>query len=251
MNDSSDEKRLSVWDHLDDLRRVLFRCVVALGVTSTLTFVFSDWLLRWLMRPYERGLADALLKGGAPVLQTLYPSETFMLSFKIALVAGIVLALPVLLHQLWSFVAPGLKNQEKKALLPALFAGTGLFVVGALFAFYLVVPMALHFFWEYGTRMGVQTSWTVSHYIGFVLMFLLAFGAAFELPLVVVLLTVFGILEPATIAARRPYVIVGIFVVAAILTPPDVVSQISLALPMWVLFEGSLAVSQFLVRKKT
>lgn len=245
-----DEMRTSLWDHLEELRKVLFQSILALAITTTLSFFVSDFILRWLISPYRRAASWMHLADASPTLMTLYPSEAFMMSFRIALIGGVILALPVLLAQIWGFVSPALKPQEKGAILPALYAGTGLFLVGAVFAFYIVVPTALQFFWEYGKNMGVQTAWTLSHYLSFVLLFLLAFGLVFELPLVIILLVLFDVITPKSLAEKRPYIVVAIFIVAAVLTPPDVMSQLMLAGPMWLLFEGSLLVSRIWIRKE-
>ncbi len=236
------EERKPVWNHLDDLRKVLIRSVIALFVTSSLSFLFADFLLAFLLHPYQRLLADHHTSGG---LMTLEPTEAFMMSMRLALISGAVLALPLLVRFIWQFVAAGLYPKERKIILPILYTGTVLFIVGSLFAFYFVVPTALDFFWGYNLHLGLTPAWTISHYLGFVLTFLLAFGLAFELPMLVVGATRLGFVSTAALSASRPYVIVGIFIVGAILTPPNVLSQLALSLPMWGLFELSLLVSRW------
>src|SRR3989338_337657 len=244
------EERQNFWCHLGELRVVLIRIALTLAIATFLSFFFSDFLLRWLIGPYQQVLSWS--QGDAPsgALRTLYPAEAFLISLRISLIAGLILSLPLILYFLWSFVAPGLMPHEKKAILPSLYAGTGLFILGALFAFYFVVPVALRFFWEYGEGMGVAPAWTLVHYSGFVLMFLLAFGLAFELPLVTLLLCFFGVLSPDQLSSKRPHIIIGILILAAVMTPPDVVSQLMLAFPMWILFEASILLARFFLKKK-
>lgn len=226
---------MSFWNHLDELRRRLLKVVLMLGITTTFAFFAADWILAWLIQP-------------APLashpLTALQPTAVFVQSLRLSLMGGVILALPIILYQIWAFVSPGLSPKEAKAFVLSLYAGTLLFVLGILFAYCYVIPAALKFFWQYSEHLQVVPSWTIDHYISFVLMFLLAFGLAFELPLVLLLLVWLKIISPATLTAKRPYIIVGLAIVAAILTPPDVVSQISLLIPLWFLFEASLFIAK-------
>ena len=243
------EERKPVWGHLDDLRKVLVRSVIALFVTSSLSFLFADFLLGFLLKPYHTLLTSHHNTSGG--LMSLHPTESFMMSMHLALTSGVVLAFPLLVRFVWQFVGTGLYPKERKIVLPILYVGTALFILGSLFAFYFVVPKVLDFFWSYNLHLGIVPAWTVSHYLSFVLLFLLAFGLAFELPLLVVGATRLGFISTANLAVGRPYVIVGIFIVGAILTPPDVVSQLALSLPMWGLFELSLLIARWGEKKKT
>jgi len=223
--------------HLGELRKVLIRCILSLSIVSVVSFLFADFLLKVLLLPYQ---SLASLGATPPPLLTLQPAEGFLLSMKLALLAGVILSFPLLAYQVWHFISEGLYPREKRLFVPALYVGTGLFIIGALFAFYLVVPQALRFFWNYNLSLGVTPSWTITYYLNFVLMFLLAFGVAFEMPMVVVLVNQLGLITKDSLSAKRPYVIVAIFLVAGFLTPPDVLSQLALAFPMWGLFEVSL-----------
>lgn len=226
---------MSIWDHLGELRQRLVKSLIAVGITTTLSFLAADGLLAFLLKP-------APLKDQA--LTALQPAAVFTASLRISLIGGVVLSLPIILYQIWAFVVPGLSKREAKIFLTSLYAGSLLFVLGALFAYFYVVPTALNFFWKYSENLGVRPAWTIDHYINFVLMFLLSFGLAFELPIILILLVWLKIVKAKSLAEKRPYIIVFLAIVAAILTPPDVVSQILLLIPLWFLFEISLFISR-------
>lgn len=227
--------QLSFWDHLGEFRSRLLKIVLAVAIATGIAFGIADWLLAWLLKPSP-------LVGKS--LTALQPAAVFIQSLRLSLIGGVVLSLPVIFYQIWAFIAPGLSKREAKAFILSLYAGTGLFALGGLFAYFYVIPAALGFFWSYSERLAVIPAWTIDHYINFVLMFLVSFGLAFELPLVVILLVWLKIISPQTLVAKRPYIIVGLAILAAILTPPDVVSQILLLVPLWLLFEISLFVAK-------
>ncbi|MBI4125075.1 MAG: twin-arginine translocase subunit TatC [Deltaproteobacteria bacterium] len=225
----------SFWDHLDELRNRLLKAVLAVAGTTFFSFFFANHLLGWLVKPSPLG-PDGLT--------ALKPAAVFVESLRLSLVAGLLLALPVVLYQAWAFIRPGLSAKEGRAFVLSFYAGALLFIAGSLFAYYLVIPATLNFFWMYGEHLGVQQAWTIDHYISFVLMFLLSFGLAFELPVILVLLVWLNIVRTEQLRAKRPYIIVGLAILAALLTPPDAVSQVLLILPLWLLFEISLFVSK-------
>lgn len=228
---------MAIWEHLDELRGRLIKVLIFVALLTIGSFLGADWMLAWLLKP-------------APFqnqsLTSLQPAGVFVQSLRLALLAGVILALPILLHQVWRFISPGLQRKEQRVLLISLYAGTLLFGVGVLFAYYYVVPNALDFFWKYSQHLGVTPNWTIDYYLNFVLMFLISFGIAFELPLVLLLLIRFGVLTSEWLAAKRPHVIVLIAILAAALTPPDVVSQLMLGVPLWLLFEISLFLSKWI-----
>lgn len=226
----------SIWDHLDELRSRLLKMGAVILVMTLATFWAADWMLVWLLKP-------------APLhpqtLTSLQPAGVFLQSMRLALISGVVLSLPIVLSQVWGFISPGLVAAERKVMRITLYIGTLLFAAGVLFAYYGVVPKALQFFWSYSLHLGVQPSWTIDAYLNFVLMFLLSFGLAFELPLVLLLLIRFGVLKREWIMEKRPFVIVAIAIIAGVLTPPDVISQLMMGVPLWILFELSLFVSRW------
>lgn len=177
-------------------------------------------------------------RGNLRLMSALRPTETFMLSMKLSFFAGIILAFPLLLMYVLQFVLPGLHANEKRVLWPAMLVGFGLFLCGVLFAYYVVLPRALEFFYEWSGNLGVSNDWRIGEYISFATQFTLLFGLSFELPVVVMVLVKLGILSYETMSSTRTYAVLGIFVAAAVLTPtPDAFTLILMALPMLVLYE--------------
>ena len=174
-------------------------------------------------------------------LSSLRPTETFMLSMSLSFFAGIVVAFPLLLYFILQFILPGLHGHEKNVLWPALAIGFGLFLGGVLFAYFLVLPRALVFFFEWGNDMGISNDWRIGEYISFATQFTLLFGASFELPVVVMVLVKLGLLGYETMKKTRSYAIVAIFIIAAVLTPtPDIFTQCLMACPMLILYEACI-----------
>lgn len=230
--------------HLIELRNRLLRAVIAVFVIFAALFYFSDRIYSVVAKPLLVHLPH-----GATMIATEVASP-FLVPMKLTLVVAIFIAIPYLLYQLWAFVAPGLYAHEKRMILPLLISSTLLFYTGVAFAYFLVMPAIFKFFTTVAPK-GVTVMTDISHYLDFVLTLFLAFGAAFEVPIATILLVWAGVLTPKGLAAKRPYVIVGIFVIAAVLTPPDVFSQTMLAIPMWVLYELGIFFSRYFVRKQT
>ena len=170
-------------------------------------------------------------------------ASPFLTPFKLSLVLSFFVAMPYILHQIWSFIAPGLYINEKRVAAPLLISSVVLFYTGISFAFYIVFPLVFGFFTSVAPE-GVTVMTDINRYLDFVLKLFFAFGLAFEIPIATVLLIWTGATTPKSLATKRPYVIVGCFVIGMLLTPPDVISQILLALPMWLLFEIGLLVSK-------
>jgi sec-independent protein translocase protein TatC len=227
--------------HLLELRDRLLRGMVAVVVVLVVLLPFSNDIYTLLARPLLKHMPE-----GATMIATEVASP-FLIPFKLTLFAAIVLAIPFLLYQLWAFVAPGLYQNERRIMLPLLASSTVLFYLGMAFAYYVVFPLAFGFFTSTAPE-GVTVMTDISKYLDFVSVVFLAFGIAFEVPVATVLLVWVGVTTPDQLAAKRPYIVVGAFVVGAFLTPPDVISQTLLAVPMWVLFELGVAFSRFLPR---
>ncbi|MDP0490622.1 MAG: twin-arginine translocase subunit TatC [Verrucomicrobiota bacterium JB023] len=190
-------------------------------------------------------------KGRMVVMQSLNPTEGFMLSIKLAFFAGIVISFPLLLYYLLQFILPGLHEHEQKALFPALGIGFLLFLTGVLFAYFIILPNVLNFFYEYNGELGVQNDWRIGYYISFATQFVLIFGLAFELPVVVMTLVKIGILSHDMMKGTRSYAILAIFIIAAIITPtPDAFTLCLLAVPMYVLYEICIWLSYFHDKKE-
>jgi sec-independent protein translocase protein TatC len=233
-----DETRAPLLDHLIELRTRIIRALLALAVGFGICFYFADRILGFLVWP----LKQAFPEGEGQLIFTKLP-EVFFVELKVTLFAGFMLSFPVIANQLWAFVAPGLYAREKRAFLPFLIATPVLFLGGAALAYFVVMPLAFVFFLGFGGEAGglkVQALPSAGEYLGLVMQFILAFGMTFLLPVLLLLLHRAGIISRAQMVAARRYVIVGIFVIAAIVTPPDPSTQIILALPLLLLFEISL-----------
>jgi len=242
-----DETKAPLLDHLIELRRRLLICVWALFLSGAVCYYFSDKILGFLIQPLKDGFGTA---NGRLVYTKLY--EAFFVELKVALFGAFFVSFPIIANQLWMFVAPGLYAKEKRALLPFLMATPILFVGGAAFAYYLVMPTAFHFFLKFQGEAGgleLEALPSVDSYLSLVMQFILAFGISFLLPVLIMLLNRAGIVSRAQLAGARRYVIVGAVALAAVLTPPDVVSQLMLAVPLWLLYELSLIAIWFTDRR--
>lgn len=245
-----DDSKVPLLDHLIELRRRLLYCVIATGVCFAVCYYFSSEIFAILTKP----LVDAFgSEGGTLIYTKLY--EAFFVEIKVALFAAALLAFPVIVSQLWAFVAPGLYRREKRALLPFILATPLLFGAGASLAYFIVMPTAFRFFLGFQkaeTAEGLaQTALpTMESYLSFVMHFIFAFGIAFLLPVLLILLERAGIVQRATLVSGRRYAIVAAFVIAAIATPPDVISQLMLAIPLVLLYEISLVVIWFTERRR-
>jgi len=232
--------------HLLELRRRLLVSLAALVAASGVAFMFAREIFALLLIPYLRASEQVGARLSDSELQLIYtaPHEYFFTQIKLSLFAGAALAFPVLAFQFYRFVAPGLYRTERRVFLPFLLASPLLFAAGAALVFFVIMPLALQFFlgMEHGGGSGVdvQMMARVSEYLSFTMVLMLAFGLCFQLPVVVVLLARLGLVQPSGLRRGRKYVIVGIFFVAAFLTPPDVVSQLGLALPTLLLYEVSI-----------
>lgn len=243
-----DESTAPLLDHLIELRARLLKCVIALFLGFVLCFTFSDQLFAVLVHPLKQAFGSS---GGKLVYTKLY--EAFFVQVKVALFGAFFLSFPIIANQLWAFVAPGLYAKEKKALLPFLLATPVLFLAGASLAYFIVMPTAFHFFLEFqGTSSGLQIEALPSadSYLGLVMQFILAFGISFLMPVLLMLLNRAGIVSRTQLTGLRRYMFVAAFIVAAILTPPDVISQLMLALPLILLYEVTLAAIWLTDRKR-
>jgi len=216
--------------HLIELRDRLLRVVLAVVVIFLGLTPFANWLFTRLAGP----LTVHLPEGSSMV--AIDVASPFFTPFKLALVMSIFIAMPYILYQLWAFVAPGLYLHERKRVIPLLVSSTALFYIGAAFAYFAVFPLVFGFL-THTAPQGVEVMTDISRYLDFVLTLFFAFGIAFEVPVAVVLLVWTGVVKPQSLKEKRAYVVVGAFVIGMMLTPPDIISQTLLALPMWLLFE--------------
>lgn len=242
MNDSLDDNPQPLVAHLTELRDRLLRALLAVLVVFICLFPFANEIYSFISEPLR-----ALLPPGSSMIATEVASP-FLTPFKLTLVMAIFLAVPVILYQLWAFVAPGMYREEKRIAFPLLASSVVLFYAGAAFAYFVVFPLIFAFFTSIGpTDVAVMTD--INRYLDFVLKLFFAFGLAFEIPIAAVILIWSGITTPEALAQKRPYIIVGCFVFGMLLTPPDVISQSLLAIPMWMLFEVGVFFGRFVDRR--
>jgi len=240
-----DDSQAPLLDHLIELRRRLLFSAVALGLAFALCFYFSEKIFAFLVQP--------LLAAGQKRVIFTQIFEAFFVQIKVAFFAAMMLAFPVIANQLWQFVAPGLYRNEKRALFPFLLATPVLFIAGASLAYYVTIPVALHFLLGYqGDLGGVQQEAlpSVANYLSFVMQFLFAFGLAFLLPVLLMLLELAGIVTRRQLVDARRYSIVGAFAIAAVATPPDIGSQFLLAVPLIILYELALVAIWFTEKRR-
>lgn len=229
---SNAEEGQTLTGHLSELRDRLIRSLYAVAVTTVAAWNFSDQIMDLMVNPIRKFLPNGKLI-------FLNPMDMFMGHMKISLMVGVILALPILVYQVWKFVSPGLYEHERKYGAVFIGSGSGLFLVGAAFAYYLVLPTGLEFLLNFGNSSG-QAMITLPDYLSFFLTMILVFGASFELPLIIVILGLFGIVNQKFLREKRRYAVVLLATLAAIITPPDVLSMMMLLVPMWGLYEISI-----------
>jgi sec-independent protein translocase protein TatC len=253
------DEKMPFTEHLTELRKRIVISLAALLIGFVVCFSYSEEIFELLILPLKSEITFSIhypfvsliaSKIKNPALVFLAPAEAFWMHMKVSFVAGLVLSLPVILHQFWKFISPGLLLKEKKYLGPFVVSASLLFLFGAAFCFLLVLPFAMGFLLTYKTG-SMTPMLSVGSYVDFCLKFILAFGAVFELPIIIVLLTRMGIVTPKTLAKNRKYAILIAFMVAALLTPtPDAFNQTLMAVPMIVLYEAGILVSRLFIRKK-
>lgn len=226
----SDPEKQPFTAHLEELRSRLIKCFIAVAVGFLASYFFKEEIFRILTMPLMQAM-----KTGDHMIYTSLP-EAFFTFLKAAFICGLMVASPVILYQFWMFVAPGLYDREKGLLLPIVLLSTIFFVGGALFGYFVVFPIGFDFFLSFATD-TIRPMPSMKEYLGFASKFLLAFGLVFELPLLITFLAKLGIVSVSMLNRYRKFAILAIFIIAAILTPPDVVSQILMALPMIFLYE--------------
>lgn len=237
------EKPMSLLDHLNEMRWRLVRCLIAAAVGFCVCWAFVEPIFAVLVKPLLAVLPD----GGNAMYSTM--PEAFFIRMFVACIAGVFLASPVIFYQIWAFISPGLYEEEKLFIVPVAIISAVFFVGGALFCYNIVFPFAFQFFMSYNTEQ-IRVMPRISDYVDFVLKLLIAFGLIFEMPLFAFFLSRMGVLTAAMMRRARRYAILGIFIVAAILTPPDVLSQLLMAVPMLVLYEISVVVAAVFGKKK-
>jgi len=237
VNQSPEPQETTFISHLLELRDRLLRAVGAVLLLFLVVAPFANTLYEYLAAP----LMSVLPEGNTMI--STEPHGPFFVPFKFAFAFATAVAMPYLLYQLWAFVAPGLYDSEKRLAIPLLVSSSGLFYLGIMFAYFVVFPIIFKFFTSTAPE-GVAVMTDINAYLSFVLKLFFAFGLAFEVPVATVLMVKMGVTTTTSLAAKRPYIIVGAFVVGMLLTPPDLFSQTMLAIPVWILFEIGLYISK-------
>ncbi|MBN2333800.1 MAG: twin-arginine translocase subunit TatC [Deltaproteobacteria bacterium] len=234
---------MTLTEHLEELRRRLIACFVAVGLAFCGTYYFAKDLFQLLMAPLL-----AVMPPDQGLIFTGLP-EAFFTYLKVALVAAFFIAAPVILYEIWKFVAPGLYSEEKKYILPFVFFSTVFFAGGAMFGYYVVFPFGFRFFVGFATDF-IRPLPSVKEYFAFATRMLFAFGVVFELPVFSLFLARIGVINAAMLVRQRKYAFLGVFVISAILTPPDVLSQLMMAGPLMILYEISIIVARIFGKKE-
>ena len=246
MSEEGDRESLAegtLISHLIELRQRLLRAVIAVFVCFIPCAIFSDKLFTFVAMP----LIKKMPVGTSMIATSLI--SPFMAPLKLALFVAVFIVMPYVLYQVWAFVAPGLYKREKRFAVPLVVSSIVLFYAGVAFAYFVVFPLMFAFLTTTAPT-GVQVMTDISNYLDFVLLLFFAFGIAFEMPVATVLLAATGLVRVETMTKNRGYVILGIFVIAAFLTPPDALSQTAMALPMWLLYEVGIFLSRILLRER-
>jgi len=239
------ETTMSLGDHLEELRTRLIRALIGIVFGLVICLFFASKIIAFIEKPY----IDVM--GEQARLQTLAPADGFVSYVKIALISGLILSSPWVFYHLWLFVAAGLHHHERRYVYYAVPFSTILFVTGALFFIFVVAPITLGFLVKFNQKvLGVQSNFTFANYVSFVTMLMLVFGVAFQTPIAIFFLNRTGLVSIDSLRKSRKYVLLGIFIVAAMVTPPDVISQVTLAIPLYFLFELGILLSYFASRKE-
>ncbi|OQX22693.1 MAG: twin arginine-targeting protein translocase TatC [Desulfobacteraceae bacterium IS3] len=240
---TNEEEKLPFLAHLEELRQRLIVCSIAILIGFCIAYGFKEQLFRILMHP----LIAAMGKGEKLIFTGL--AEAFFTYLKVAFLGGLMLSSPVIIYEFWMFVAPGLYAEERRLMLPVVFLSSFFFIGGALFGYFIVFPLGFEFFLAFADE-NIQAMPSMKEYLSFSATMLLAFGVVFELPLVIIFLARLGVVSVEFLRKNRKYAILLIFIVAAILTPPDVISQIMMAIPLMILYEVSIVGSKIFGKKK-
>lgn len=236
------DKEESITSHLVELRqRVIYILVGVLGI-FLLCLPFSQTLFEQFAQPVIQSLSET------ENLIIRKPLDSFLIPLKLCLFLGVIFSLPWILYQIWGFVAPGLYQRERKIVVPLIISTTGLFYLGVLFAYFVVLPLAFQFLSNFAPQ-GTEYGPDIADYFSFVFTVFFAFGIAFEVPVATVLMVLVGVTDVQSLRAKRRYIVVGAFIFGMLLTPPDMISQTLLALPMWALFEIGLFIAARMEKK--
>ena len=238
----ADQKSMPFLDHLEELRLRLLKSLISILVGAIITFYFIDTIIEFLIKP-SRNLSTPM------ELQVLKVQGMFMIKWGIALIGGFVTSIPVLTYQLWKFIAPGLYLNERKYVAPLIFFTYLSFLIGLTFAYTIIIPFSLEFFTSIGMEM-IENNFSINYYFNFTTWLMVGSGLIFELPVLVFILSLIGLLTPAFMAHYRRHAVVIILILSAFITPPDPISLVLMSIPLMLLYEFSIGVSWLVKRKK-
>lgn len=243
MSAARQQEKMSIVQHLIELRNALLRSVIAIVVFFLVLFPFADDIYTFIAAPIVQAIPGSKLIAIGVI-------SPFLTPLKMSLILAIYVAMPYLLYQIWSFTAPALYRHEKKLILPLIISSTILFYIGLLFSFYIVFPVIFTFLSSVGPD-SVDFAPDIQYYLDFILKVSFAFGVAFEVPIATILLIIFGATTAERLKKNRAYIIIGSFALGMVLTPPDIISQVLIAIPIWLLFEVGLFVAPFFKVRET
>jgi len=253
MNANNEQNQSTISEHLLELRSRIIKSLIFFLLAFIISYINADKIYDFLLQPYVKALGSDGVANKRLIFTAL--QETFVTYLKLSFFSALFFSFPIFLIQIWKFIAPGLYSNEKKAILPFMIATPVLFLLGAFLAYQFIMPLAIKFFLSFEsltsqTSMPIQLEAKVSEYLSLIMIFMIAFGLSFELPVLLILLATVGFIDSKYLSERRRYIIVIIFIVAAIITPPDPVSQIGLAIPLMLLYEISILIIKYLEKNK-
>ncbi|MEY3112839.1 MAG: hypothetical protein RJA85_487 [Pseudomonadota bacterium] len=253
MNANNEQNQSTISEHLLELRSRIIKSLIFFVLVFIISYINADKIYDFLLQPYVKALGSDGLANKRLIFTAL--QETFVTYLKLSFFSALFFSFPIFLIQIWKFIAPGLYSNEKKAILPFMIATPVLFLLGAFLAYQFIMPLAIKFFLSFEsltsqTSMPIQLEAKVSEYLSLIMIFMIAFGLSFELPVLLILLATVGFVDSKYLSERRRYIIVIIFIVAAIITPPDPISQIGLAIPLMLLYEISILIIKYLEKNK-
>ena len=252
MNINNEQNQSTISEHLLELRSRIIKSLIFFVLAFIISYINADKIYDFLLQPYVKALGSDGVANKRLIFTAL--QETFVTYIKLSFFSALFFSFPVFLIQVWKFIAPGLYSNEKKAILPFMIATPVLFLLGAFLAYQFIMPLAIKFFLSFEsltsqTSMPIQLEAKVSEYLSLIMIFMIAFGLSFELPVLLILLATAGFVDSKYLSERRRYIIVIIFIIAAIITPPDPISQIGLAIPLMLLYEISILIIKYLEKK--
>jgi sec-independent protein translocase protein TatC len=253
MNANNEQNQSTISEHLLELRSRIIKSLIFFVLVFIISYINADKIYDFLLQPYVKALGSDGLANKRLIFTAL--QESFVTYLKLSFFSALFFSFPIFLIQIWKFIAPGLYSNEKKAILPFMIATPVLFLLGAFLAYQFIMPLAIKFFLSFEsltsqTSMPIQLEAKVSEYLSLIMIFMIAFGLSFELPVLLILLATVGFIDSKYLSERRRYIIVIIFIVAAIITPPDPISQIGLAIPLMLLYEISILIIKYLEKNK-